>query len=104
MIRFKTTSKEEPESTNHMMINCLGESSFHIEDMMSFLKSAESDEFKLYECERFNESVIEEIKSKSGEIRYWMSKRGTCPILSRVALWILATPLHRLRVNVISVR
>lgn len=72
-------------------ISNLVQISIHMEDMMSFSTSSESDEFNLYECERFTDSIISDIRSTFAGIRYCVSKRNMYPALSRVALWLLAT-------------
>lgn len=52
-----------------------GGQSAHMEDMMEFSGSQETEEIKKYECERFSESIIVDIKKPNGEIRYWARKR-----------------------------
>lgn len=60
---------------------------------MSFTAGSESDEQSIYECERFSESTSADIKQPHGEIRYWVGKRSAYANLSRVALWLIATPV-----------
>lgn len=63
---------------------------------MSFFDSSEvGDDLKLYLSERFSEHVIYTCKAEKafGAVRFWIARRGSMKLLSKVSLRIFATPV-----------
>lgn len=73
-----------------MMNSLFGDQSRHMEDINSFVGTANRDEFCLHEIERFPDATKADMKKTQGEVRYWKSKR------------IIFRPSHRWTKDVLS--
>lgn len=57
-----------------------GKSSVHVEDLLSFGTSTESDEYKLYEKEMLCLSGAADLQNPHGEIKVWVARTEMHPI------------------------
>ena len=64
-----------------------------MEKLMSFEKSSDCDEFSGYEKETFSAEMESDIKTKNGEIRFWIRGQIKYPSLHKTALWFFVAPV-----------